>query len=171
MFLRYRTRSLLVLTASVALPLAWLAQKRTEWKVEEAAVQAMSPHIGYVERSHYVAPVWLYRAGLRFDFLFRVSLVDFAGYSAPGATWRITDPVSQFDDAAFREVAPQLRRLEHLSQLHVDTTRITDASADIIAQFDQLEFLNIQGDDFSDATARDLMERMPNTKIAFFFSG
>lgn len=166
--IRYGVRTLLVLTFVCALPLAWLAHKRSEWRHEQAAINAMSPHVAYLKRS-YSAPDWLYRAGVRFDFLFRVDHVDFAGYSRPGAVWRHTDPVSRFDDAALLEVSPHLQKLTYLRELHLETTSITDASSDLIAQFEDVEFLNLQDDDLFNSTVRDLMARMPNTKIAFFF--
>ena len=167
--IRYGIRTLLVLTLVAAVPLAWLAKKRSEWSEEQVAINAMSPHLGFVDRATYVGPVWLYRAGVRFDFLARVDHVDFAGYSKPGAVWRHTDPVCQFDDSALRKVASHLQELTYLRELYLDTTRITDASADIIVRFKNVGFLNLQDTDLSASTVRDLMVMMPDTKIAFFY--
>ena len=167
-FIRYGIRTLLLLTLLCSLPLAWLAHKRLEWIEEQATIDAISPHVAYVDRT-YVGPPWLYRAGVRFEFFFRVDHVDFAGYSKPGAVWRSTDPICQFNDTDLKAIAPHLQKLAYLRELHLETTSITDASADVIAQFDNVEFLNLQDNALSDSTVRELMARMPDTKIAFFF--
>lgn len=167
-FARFGIRTLLILTFLCTFPLTWVARKHSEWQREQAAINAMAPHVAYVARN-YIGPHWLTRFGLQPRFLHRVDHVDIAGYSAPGAVWRHTDPICEFDDADLAQVAPHLRQLTHLRELHLETTRITDASSNVIATFRDVEFLNLQDNDLSDSTVRKLMARMPDTKIAFFF--
>ena len=150
-YMRFGMRSLFVITLVSALPLAWMAAKRAAWTYEQSVLKAMSLHVRHLKLT-YGGPEWLHRVGFRPQFMYRVDHLDFAGYTKPGAVWTPNDPVHPLDDEMLATLAPRIEELSYLRELHLETTKITDASAATVARFSHVEFLNLQDDDLSDKT-------------------
>ncbi len=170
--IRFGIRALLVFTVLAALPCSWLAKQRSDWMDEQKSLDAMSAHVAFVQRS-YVGPNWMYQIGIRPDFLSRIHLVDISGDSKPGKVQRIGDPPNpycKFDDSAFTKIAPGLQDFEHLSELYLDQTQISDTSLKTISQFPHVSFINIQETDISESALHQLETEMPATEFAYHYN-
>jgi len=165
---QFGIRSLLAVTVVVALPCWWIASQRSEWLAEQAVLSRMAPHVRHVKYQN-IGPNWLWRTGYRPRWLDRAWLVDFAGYTAPGAMWTQASTVHPLDDDAFASLVSDLLALEHLEELHIELTRLSDGAIPDIRRFGHLRFINLQENRMTSDLVRDLDHEMAGTKIAFFY--
>ena len=168
---RFSLVTLMTLVIIVALVASWAAKHRSEWANEQASLAAISEHVAFVERG-FVGPSWLYHIGIRPNFLFRIMTVDISGDSEPGRVQRMGDPPNQyceFDDDAFTQIATKLQDFDHLSQLYLDQTEISDKSLVTISRFPNVSFVNIQETEISESAFRQLEIKMPDTDFAYHY--
>ena len=170
--IRFGIRTLLVLTLIAALLFAWIAQKRSEWANEQDSMNAISEHVSYFGRD-YTGPSWLYRAGFRPEFFFRITEVSITS-GEPGKIERIGDPPNPYcelNDETLAKIAPEIQNFRYLSQLEIAETKITDTSYPVISRFSNADYINLQGNRISDEVISDLESSMPNTTINFKYGG
>lgn len=131
-------------------------------------MNAISEHVSYFGRD-YTGPSWLYRAGFRPDFLYRITEVSITS-GEPGEIERIGDPPNPYrelNDETLATIAPEIQKFRYLSQLEIAETKITDASYPVITRFSNVDFINLQGNRMSAEVISDLESGMPNTTINF----
>lgn len=168
---QFSLATLMALILVAALASSWVAKHRSEWAKEQASLEAMSEHVAYVERG-FVGPSWLYRVGVRPNYFFRIVTVDISGDSKPGTIQRIGDPPNpycKFDDSAFTEIASKIQGFDHLSELYLDQTQISDRSLANILKFPHVGFVNIQETKISESALHQLEMEMPDTKFAYHY--
>ena len=168
---RFSLATLLTLMIVAALASSWVAKHRSDWVDEQASLDAMSEHVAFVERG-FVGPSWLYHIGIRPNFFFRIISVDISGDSKPGTVQRIGDPPNpycDFDDSAFANIPSKLQDFDHLSELYLDQTEISDKSLATISKFPHVSFVNIQETQISESALRQLELQMPATEFAYYY--
>lgn len=166
-YLRFSIRVLIFLIALFALPCWWLASEMAQYRKELAAIDHIREHAPHLYVEHrYCGPSWMWKVGFRPDWLQRVGSIDVTGQTG-GKNHNMF--MFEFDDAAFAAIYDDLLVFEHLSELYLQFTKLTDASLPALGTFSRVKFINLQQTQMTSAAVRDFDQDRTDIKVAFFY--
>lgn len=142
----YSLRTLLVVTAVIAVVFAFLVKPYSDRRAAVAKIDSLHGGYGIVIE----APIWLRDRVVENKWFYNLARVSI------GPVCDGYDPSHPFDDDALRDLIPYLNEFSQFRVLHIPDTPITDLGVGYMRQLDNLEDLDASGTEISDRGLADL---------------